>query len=80
MRQLNGCSTPAPRSSAAKQWIEELARTTTTPFSKDVLLIAVQDNIFIFAQSSNIRSFAAETLNRLPVIGILQSMSENLLR
>ena len=26
MRQSNGCSTPAPRSSAAKQWIEELAQ------------------------------------------------------
>ena len=25
-RQLNGCSTPAPKSSAAKQWIEELAQ------------------------------------------------------
>jgi len=27
MRQPNGCSTPAPRSSAAKQWFEELAQT-----------------------------------------------------
>jgi len=28
MRQPNGCSTPAPKSSAAKQWIkEELAQT-----------------------------------------------------
>jgi len=28
MRQLNGCSTPAPKSSAAKQWMkEELAQT-----------------------------------------------------
>ena len=28
MKQPNGCSTPAPKSSAAKQWIkEELART-----------------------------------------------------
>jgi len=27
MRQPNGCSTPAPKSSAAKQWIkEELAQ------------------------------------------------------
>jgi len=26
MRQSNGCSTPAPRSSAAKQWLEELAQ------------------------------------------------------
>jgi len=26
MRQLNGCSTPAPRSSAAKQWFEQLAQ------------------------------------------------------
>jgi len=25
MRQLNGCSTPAPRSSAAKQWFQQLA-------------------------------------------------------
>jgi len=25
-RQSNGCSTPAPRSSAAKQWLEELAQ------------------------------------------------------
>jgi len=28
MKQSNGCSTPAPKSSAAKQWIkEELAQT-----------------------------------------------------
>jgi len=27
MRQLNGCSTPALKSSAAKQWIKELAQT-----------------------------------------------------
>jgi len=27
MRQLNGCSTSAPKSSAAKQWIKELAQT-----------------------------------------------------
>jgi len=26
MRQSNGCSTPAPKSSAAKQWIKELAQ------------------------------------------------------
>jgi len=26
MRQLNGCSTPAPRSRAAKQWFEQLAK------------------------------------------------------
>jgi len=26
MRQSNGCSTPAPRSSAAKQWLEQLAQ------------------------------------------------------
>jgi len=26
MRQPNGCSTPAPKSSATKQWIEELAQ------------------------------------------------------
>ena len=26
MRQLNGCSTPAPKSSAAKQWLQELAQ------------------------------------------------------
>jgi len=26
MRQPNGCSTPAPKSSAAKQWIKELAQ------------------------------------------------------
>jgi len=26
MRQLNGCSTPAPRSSAAKPWLAELAQ------------------------------------------------------
>jgi len=25
MRQSNGCSTPAPRSSAAKQWLEQMA-------------------------------------------------------
>jgi len=30
MRQLNGCSTPAPRSSAAKQWIEQLAQKKKT--------------------------------------------------
>jgi len=27
MKQPNGCSTPAPKSSAAKQWIKELAQT-----------------------------------------------------
>jgi len=27
MRQLNDCSTPAPRSSAAKQWFQQLAQT-----------------------------------------------------
>jgi len=27
MRQPNGCSAPAPKSSAAKQWIKELAQT-----------------------------------------------------
>jgi len=27
MRQPGGCSTPAPKSSAAKQWIKELAQT-----------------------------------------------------
>ena len=26
MRQSNGCSTPAPRSSAAKQWFQQLAQ------------------------------------------------------
>jgi len=26
MRQTNDCSTPAQRSSAAKQWLEELAQ------------------------------------------------------
>jgi len=26
MRQLNGCSTPAPRSSVAKQWFQQLAQ------------------------------------------------------
>jgi len=30
MRQSNGCSTSAPRSSAAKQWIEEVDQTTKT--------------------------------------------------
>jgi len=29
MRQSNGCSAPVPRSSAAKQWIEEIAQMTT---------------------------------------------------
>jgi len=28
MRQPNGCSTPAPKSSTAKQWIKELAQMT----------------------------------------------------
>jgi len=28
MRQLNGCSTPASRSSAAKQWFQQLAQKT----------------------------------------------------
>jgi len=27
MRQSNGCSTPSPRSSAAKEWIERTAQT-----------------------------------------------------
>jgi len=27
MKHPNGCSTPAPKSSAAKQWIKELAQT-----------------------------------------------------
>jgi len=27
IRQLNGCSTPAPKSIAAKQWIKELTQT-----------------------------------------------------
>jgi len=36
MRQPNGCSTPAPKSSAAKQWIkEELAQTKEEPHSGD---------------------------------------------
>jgi len=26
MKQPNGCSTPAPKSSAAKQWTKELAQ------------------------------------------------------
>ena len=45
MRQPNGCSTPAPRSSAAKQWIEELAQMMmmeiqwTQLFGKDVFWI-----------------------------------------
>ena len=30
-RQPNGCSTPAPKSSAAKQWIKELAQTKEAP-------------------------------------------------
>jgi len=30
MRQSNGCSTPAPRSSAVKQWIEQLAQKKKT--------------------------------------------------
>ena len=30
MRQPNGCSTPAPRSNAAKQWLEELAQKKKT--------------------------------------------------
>ena len=29
MRQLNGCSTPTPRSSAAKQWFQQLAQKTS---------------------------------------------------
>jgi len=38
MRQLNGCSTPALKSSAAKQWIkEELAQTK----KKEALLQSV---------------------------------------
>ena len=32
MRQVNGCSTPAPRSSAAKQWFEQLAQKTKKKF------------------------------------------------
>ena len=31
MRQSNGCSTPVQRSSAAKQWFQELAQTTKKP-------------------------------------------------
>ena len=31
MRQPNGCSTPAPKSSAAKQWIKELAQKKEEP-------------------------------------------------
>jgi len=31
MRQLNGCSTPAPRSSAAMQWFQQLAQKKEPP-------------------------------------------------
>jgi len=31
MRQPNGCSTPSPKSSAAKQWIKELAQKKEGP-------------------------------------------------
>jgi len=30
MKQLNGCSTPAPRSSAAKQWFQQLPQKIKT--------------------------------------------------
>jgi len=36
MRQPNGCSTPAPKSGAVKQWIkEELAQTKEAPDLED---------------------------------------------
>jgi len=31
MRQPNGCSTPAPRSSATKQWFEQVAQKKMKP-------------------------------------------------
>jgi len=36
MRQPNGCSTPAPKSSAAKQWIKELAQKKEVFFCPDL--------------------------------------------
>jgi len=45
MRQPNGCSTPAPKSSAAKQWIEELAQKKKThlypPHNSSVYLTTI---------------------------------------
>jgi len=44
MRQPNGCSTPAPKSSAAKQWIKGLAQTKevsgTHPSQEELCLTA----------------------------------------
>jgi len=35
MRQLNGCSTPAPKSSATKQWFQQLAQTKEESLGKN---------------------------------------------
>jgi len=42
MRQSNGCSSSAPRSSAAKQWLEQLAQKTKKKHAID-RLSAVRD-------------------------------------
>ena len=69
MRQPNGCSTPAPGSSAAKQWLEQLAQKKKKNWvtGRHVLIFAVwhngeeleqQANNFIVCIAGNGFSFA----------------------
>jgi len=44
MRQPNGCSTSAPRSSAAKQWLEELAQ------KKEVLQYNAKQDLILLSK------------------------------
>ena len=47
MRQLNGCATPAPISSAAKQWFQQLAQKKKNQCSRSIILIYVHTNMLM---------------------------------
>ena len=50
MRQSNGCSTSAPRASAAKQWIEELAQKKCHYFTTNVFCPTFIHHVIVFSK------------------------------
>ena len=55
MKQPNGCSTPAPNSSAAKQWIKELAQTKEDSRTDCTTGIQVNKDILVFGKKGSFR-------------------------
>jgi len=71
MKQLNGCSTPAPKSRAAKQWIkEEIAQTKEEDSSNKSVCSRKSEKRVNFSMWLSMKSTSGQHL--LMVLGVTQ--------